>query len=212
MIRRMRAHELPAVAGTLARAFYDDPALSWTFPRDDRRMGQAERFWTIRLTHMAPQDEIYVTDDLSAAAAWTLPGRWHVSMRETRQLGRMMLGRRLPMLFRGLQRLERAHPHAPPHFYLAVIGTDPSRQGEGLGTALLQPMLDICDGDGVCAYLESSKERNVDYYSRFGFRVLQEVRLPKGPPMWPMWREPVSAAATGDVFASQAFSAARGDQ
>jgi GNAT superfamily N-acetyltransferase len=189
VIRRMRPQELPQVAGLLARAFYDDPAMSWTFPRHRKRMRQAERFWRIRLTHMAPQDEIYVTDDLSAVAAWTPPDRWHVSLRETRQLASMMLNLRLPMLFRGLQRLERAHPHAPPHFYLAVIGTDPSRQGEGLGTALLQPVLEICDRDGVPAYLESSKERNVDFYSRFGFRVRQEVRLPGGPPMWPMWRD-----------------------
>jgi GNAT superfamily N-acetyltransferase len=186
----MRPAELPAVAGVLARAFYDDPALTWTFPRDSKRMKQAERFWTIRLTHMAPQDEIYVTDDLAAAAAWTLPDRWHVSMRETRQLASMMLNPRLPTLFRGLQRLERAHPHAPPHFYLAVIGTEPTRQGEGLGSALLQPVLEICDRDGLPAYLESSKERNVDFYTRFGFRVKQEVQLPNGPPMWPMWRDP----------------------
>ncbi len=39
----------------------------------------------------------------------------------------------------------------------------------------------MCDRDGVPAYLESSKERNVDFYSRFGFRVKQEVRIPGGP-------------------------------
>jgi GNAT superfamily N-acetyltransferase len=185
----MRPDELPAVAALLARAFYDDPAMSWTFPRDGRRLGQAERFWTIRLSHMAPQEEIYVTDDLSGAAAWTLPDRWHVGLRETGKLTRLVLSPRLPMLLRGLRRLEGAHPHVPPHFYLAVIGTDPSRQGEGIGTALLQPVLELCDRDGVPAYLESSKERNVDFYSRFGFRVMTEVRLPNGPPMWPMWRD-----------------------
>lgn len=174
----------------LARAFYDDPAMSWTFPRDEKRLEQAERFWSIRLRHVAPQEEIYVTDDLSAAAAWTLPDRWHVSWRETAELGRMMLGPRLPLLFRGLQRIERAHPHAPPHFYLAVIGTDPPRQGQGIGSRLMQPVLEMCDREGLPAYLESSKERNVDFYSRFGFRVTEEIRLPKGPPMWPMWRDP----------------------
>jgi hypothetical protein len=27
----------------------------------------------------------------------------------------------------------------------------------------------------------SSKERNLDYYARFGFRVIQELRLSRGP-------------------------------
>ena len=174
----------------LARAFYDDPAVSWIFRSDRKRLSQAERFWAIRLRHMAPQDEVYVTDDLAGAAVWTLPDRWHVSLRETAELGRMMLNPRLPTLVRGLVRLETAHPQAPPHFYLAVLGTDPPKQGQGIGTALMQPVLDLCEQEGLPAYLESSKERNIDFYARFGFRVTGEVQLPRGPKMWPMWSEP----------------------
>ena len=71
-----------------------------------------------------------------------------------------------------------------------VLGVDPPRQGEGLGSALMQPVLELCDRERVPAYLESSKERNVDFYARHGFRVTSELRLPKGPAMWPMWRNP----------------------
>ena len=177
----------------LGRAFYDDPAMSWTFPNDRKRRAQTERFWAIRLKYMAPQEQVYVTDDLSGVAVWTLPDRWHVSWRETGELARMMLNRRLPMLVTGLQRLERAHPRDPHSFYLAVLGTDPPRQGQGIGTALMAPVLEFCDRDGVPAYLESSKERNIDFDSRFGFRVTEEVQLPNRPKMWPMWRDPVGA-------------------
>jgi GNAT superfamily N-acetyltransferase len=178
------------VARVLARAFYDDPAMTWVFPNDRRRLARAERMWAIRLRYMAPQDEVYVTEDLSGAAVWTLPNQWHVSWSETGELARLLLNHRLPMLFAGLQRLESRHPHEPHSFYLAVIGTDPAHQGKGVGTALMQPVLELCDRDGVPAYLESSKERNIDFYSRFGFRVRGEVKLPAGPKMWPMWRDP----------------------
>jgi GNAT superfamily N-acetyltransferase len=192
-VRKAERSELPAVAGVLARAFYDDPAMSWVFPKDGARLDQTERFWATRLRYMSPQDEVYVTDDLTAAAVWTLPDRWHVSWRETGDMARMMLTPRLPMLFLGLQRLEKSHPHKPASFYLAVLGTDPPHQGRGLGTALMAPVLELCDRDGVPAYLESSKERNIDFYSRFGFRVMKEVRLPRGPNMWPMWRDPAGS-------------------
>ena len=42
----------------------------------------------------------------------------------------------------------------------------------------------------IPAYLESSKERNIAFYARHGFRVTREVTLPKGPPVWLMWRDP----------------------
>ena len=178
------------MARVLARAFYDDPVMCWVFPRERMRHELAERLWTIRLRYTAPQDQVYVTDDLSGAAIWTLPDRWHVGWRETGEMARLMLNYRLPILFAGLQRIEKSHPHEPHSFYLAVLGTDPPHQGKSVGSALMQPVLELCERDGVPAYLESSKERNIDFYARHGFRVMRELRLPDGPPVWPMWRDP----------------------
>jgi ribosomal protein S18 acetylase RimI-like enzyme len=94
------------------------------------------------------------------------------------------------MVIWGLLGAQRLHPEDPPHWYLAILGTDPSAQGRGLGSAMMGPILEGCDREGLGAYLESSKERNVDFYARHGFRVTGERRLPRGPRLWPMWRDP----------------------
>ncbi|MGB0096249.1 MAG: GNAT family N-acetyltransferase, partial [Solirubrobacteraceae bacterium] len=62
---------------------------------------------------------------------------------------------------------------------------------QGIGSALMKPMLDRCDRDGMPAYLEATSERNRRLYLRHGFDVTGEIRLPDGPSMWPMWREPI---------------------
>jgi hypothetical protein len=40
------------------------------------------------------------------------------------------------------------------------------------------------------AYLEATSEINKRLYLRHGFETIGEIRLPSGPSMWPMWREP----------------------
>ena len=102
-----------------------------------------------------------------------------------------MFGRRLPLALWSRLRLERHHPARPASFYLAVIGVEPSAQGRGLGGALMKPVLDRADNEGVHAFLEASTARSRALYERNGFRVTGEIRLPRGgPPVWPMWREP----------------------
>jgi GNAT superfamily N-acetyltransferase len=101
-----------------------------------------------------------------------------------------VLGRRLPAAIQVIQSVEHHHPQTP-HWYLAVLGTDPPEQGKGVGSSLLSPVLERCDEEALPAYLESSKEENVPFYARHGFEVTKTVDLPRGgPPLWLMWREP----------------------
>jgi len=190
-VRKATAADVPDVARVLARAFLDDPVATWSCPADRRRLRVNARFFLFRTRQLLRQEQVYTTSGLAGAALWALPDRWRTTPRDALGLAPLapLWGWRLPRVVRGMSRIEHAHPDAPPHFHLAVLGTDPSRQGEGIGSALLAPVLELCERDNVPAYLESSKESNIAFYARHGFRVTGELVLPKGPPVWPMWRE-----------------------
>ena len=195
-IRRATPADVPALARMLARAFYDDPIASWAWRPDRLRERAFERFQLVRLQQLLRDEEVWTTAELDCAALWAPPRRWRISWGDTAQFTRSFahpqLLARMPLVAYGWHKLEQEHPPQPPHWYLAVLGTDPASQGRGLGSAVLAPVLERCDADGVGAYLESSKERNIDFYARHGFRVTDELRLPRGPRAWGMWREPRS--------------------
>jgi len=87
--------------------------------------------------------------------------------------------------------LMKEHHPEEPHWYLGVIGSDPTVRGGGFGQALMRSRLDRVDAEHAPAYLESSNPDNVAYYQRFGFDVTGEIKLPDGgPSMIPMWRAP----------------------
>jgi GNAT superfamily N-acetyltransferase len=190
-VRPARGDDFGPLAAMLARAFYDDPVTAWFYPDATRRMKHARRFFGIRLRQLEEQDLIYTNEDCSGAALWTLPGRWREDLRQSLML-LPMLPVLLPRIVRSthaVREIERRHP-VRPHYYLSVLGTEPQQQGGGIGSALLGPVLQRCDTDGVGAYLESSKESNVDFYVRHGFSVTERIELPEGPALWLMWREP----------------------
>jgi ribosomal protein S18 acetylase RimI-like enzyme len=194
VLRRARASDVPVLTRMLARAFLDDPVALWSCRPDALRAGVLEGFHGARLRALLAHEEVWTTSELECAALWAPPEHWKTTPRQDLELLRGLLHPRLiwrmPLPVLGLLGVERQHPKQPPHWYLAVLGTDPPAQGRGLGSSVLGPVLERCDADGVGAYLESSKERNIDFYARHGFHVTGELRLPRGPNVWPMWRDP----------------------
>jgi GNAT superfamily N-acetyltransferase len=189
-VRKATPDDVPALAEALGRAFHDDPVFEWLFPAPEDRRRWAWRFFAVRIRQFLAQEEVYASGR-TGAAVWAMPERWDLGWRGVLDMLPLLrgLGRRVPRSLVGTVRIDRAHP-ATPHWYLAVLGVDPPEQGQGIGTALLGPVLAECDRDGVGAYLETATERDIAFYSRFGFRVTDELRLPQGPPVWLMWRDP----------------------
>jgi GNAT superfamily N-acetyltransferase len=192
-----RRSDVKGLARVLGRAFFDDPVMRWMLPDDARRAKALPRvFAAMTRHHFLGNGAVEVASDagaLGAAALWDPPGRWKQSaFEELRMMPAFMLamgseGRRGQTVS---ELLKRHHPEEP-HWYLAVIGSDPDVRGTGFGQALMRSRLDRCDAEGAPAYLESTKPANVPYYQRFRFEVTGEIRVPDGgPPIWRMWRQP----------------------
>lgn len=186
--------DLTVVADVASRGFYDDPVMSWVFPDGERRHEQLKVSFAILARRFLDRGGRVDLIDDRVTAMWLPPDpppppepdqeeppppdTWHLFSAEIaerfRLLGAVM---------------EAAHP-AEPHWYLGVVATVPQEQGRGLGARIIRPVLEICERDGVPAYLESSNARNLPFYFRHGFVQTGEIVVPEGPTLFPMWRTP----------------------
>lgn len=192
-VRQATRADVPGLSAALSRSFLDDPVTTWIFP-PDRLDDRLRRHFDVHLRHISLRHgSVYTTDAHQGGAIWLPPGKAEVTPLQVLRTApgyTRALGTRLFKGLRVILDIEKHHPKEP-HYYLATLGTDPSHQGKGVGAALLQPVLDRCDTEGLPAYLESSKERNVPFYARHGFKVTEEIDIVGGGPrLWLMWRGP----------------------
>jgi GNAT superfamily N-acetyltransferase len=186
--------DIEPLSDALQAAFWDDPVMAWLTPKEKTRSRHLGKMFNVLLTvHYLPMRTVWTTSDTLGAALWAPPGHWRMNyfdMFRAAPIFSIALGSRVLPAKRFLIEVDEHHPKEP-HWYLGVLGTSPAHQGKGVGSAVLQPVLEHCDEAGLPAYLESSKEANIPFYNRHGFAVTREFKAPRdGPTVWAMWRPP----------------------
>jgi GNAT superfamily N-acetyltransferase len=185
-VRLARRSEIGELAGVLARAFVRDPFYAYLAGEASERTQRMRDGWTGILRFTSDNlSATYTTDDLAGVAMWHPPG-YHgadfvESIRLLPSVSRLAGGfGRLREISRAISALEeRRRRHASmPHYYLSALGVEPDRQGEGIGTALMRPVLERADREQRPCYLETATARNVLLYERAGFAVVDELTLP----------------------------------
>jgi GNAT superfamily N-acetyltransferase len=190
-IRRALPGERSGVVATVAAAFAGDPG--WAFILGEEYERLAAHFVAALFDVRVASQNVWVSDDLAAVAMWDSPGKSDVAPVYAESAWtryRAIAGEDAFERLAGYNDAVAAVSPAEIYWYLGVLATHPQRQREGLGTALLTPILDEADRLGIACCLETSTAHNRRFYERRGFRRATEIVLPAGPPTWWLRRAP----------------------
>jgi GNAT superfamily N-acetyltransferase len=190
-IRQAGEADRDAVVRLVDAAFQDDPVSKWIFPDAEHYRRVHAQMMGGFFDQVLQGGWVDVTEDLSAVAMWLPTPAGEPAPDDGPAQLRAAVDPDNERVELVSTYTAAIHPYHREHAYLWIIGVDPERQGEGLGTALMAPVLDSCDREGTAAYLEASSERSRELYRRRGFADIGEpLRLPDGGPlMYPMWRD-----------------------
>lgn len=192
-VRIATSDDEAAVIDVITLGFTSDPMARWSFPNPHtylRNMPDVVRAFGGKAIGAG---SAYYVDGFAGAALWLPPG---VEADGERLAALMQTHAPSHVIADAMGVFEEMGAYHPqePCWYLPLIAVDPTRQGQGYGSALLREALARCDRDGVPAYLESSNPRNISLYKRHGFEILGTIQIGSSPTVTPMLRRPSSSA------------------
>ncbi|MFP6661543.1 MAG: GNAT family N-acetyltransferase [Myxococcota bacterium] len=195
-IRALAHRDIAATVEVLARAFRDTPLTCAVIEGSpERRLRCNRRGMEVLLRSADGRASLLGRDQpggpkaLSAALVAAPPGVFPLPSPGPLRLLRYLLGQgpRVVRRWGEVSRaLEAVHPEGP-HWYLSLLGVEPSLQARGLGSELLRHWLSQVDREPAVIYLETDVESNCVFYEREGFAVENEIQL-LGVPLWCMAR------------------------
>jgi ribosomal protein S18 acetylase RimI-like enzyme len=173
---------------TLTAAFISDPLLRWVFPSADKYIEAFPKLLDAFGRPGLERGTVFSDSEFHAVSIWLPPGVEVDEERVGATLEAIVSADRLGPFVAVLDAMGKYHPHDEPLWFLPAIGVDPAGQGKGMGSALMQHALKLCDQQGTRAYLESSNPKNLTYYQRHGFEIMGCIEMPGAPKVYPMIR------------------------
>lgn len=198
-IAELHADGIVAAGDVLAKALFDDGLARHMYPDERERRDLIPWHFRAAVRYGVLFGRTLTTaGEPRGVAVWLPPGE--TAMTEARiaaagldaapaVLGEAAFGR----FMTAMAHLEPFHAQdvQPQHWYLALIGVDPGQSGQGIGSALMQPVLAEADRDGLPCYLETAEESNVGFYEKHGFETIRSGTAPGTPVRyWTMLRSP----------------------
>lgn len=164
----------------LTSAFKDNQSVNYIVRNDHKRMERIAALMDYSFEMCLSFGEVWLSDDRKACALILYP------QEKKTTLNAVLLDLKLIIKAIGISGIKKALDRESkikakqprePMTYLWFIGVEPSEQGKGIGSKLLQEVITHAETRQLPVYLETSTVKNLPWYERHGFKVYEQLAL-----------------------------------
>ncbi len=191
--------ELDDVCALLASEFFNDPVLQFAFKETDkkRRMDELTCFFRAYVNLAMCYGGILITENVTGALVYFRPEVMNMAERENQLLDHQLLlgcGKDYEQVATLMNGLDLYRP-TTAHYYAFAIAVRHSVRGGIVVSRLFNELNAILDKANSPCYAECTRFSTRTLMRRWGYRDADfSLQLNGFPELFPVWREPHSAA------------------
>lgn len=179
-MKKARPSQKAQIIEILAESFDQNKSVNYVVKQDSKREKRLRGLMGYCYNVCNAFGEVWISDDEQACALILHPDKKGSLLRTISwdiNLAFSVIGiSRVRQVMGRESKIKKFHPKTP-FAYLWFIGVNPSFQTKGAGSHLLQEIIQHTDQQGRPIYLETSVDRNLSWYKKFGFETFQSFNL-----------------------------------
>ncbi len=166
------------IVAILLDSFGENKSVNYIIKQDASRLTRIKKLLEYSFEICYLSGEIYLSDDKNACALVMLPENKKTTIKS------VCLDAKFALFCLGLanskkaiareEKIKAVHP-ALPMYYLWFIGVHHSQQKKGIGSKLLNEIINAAEKRNKIICLETSTLRNIPWYKKFGFTIYNEL-------------------------------------
>lgn len=179
-MRKATSSDKSVILDILTKSFDDNKSVNYVVKQDQSRVERISKLMDYSFNVCNEFGEVWISDDQQACALILFPDKKHSSFRS------LLWDLKLALSVIGLERVStvlkrealiKANHPKEPIAYLWFIGVNPPLHGKGIGSGFIQEVIQECEKKKRPIYLETSTERNLPFYKKFGFEIFKSLQL-----------------------------------
>ena len=179
-MRKANYSDKSIILDILTRSFDDNKSVNYVVKQDQKRVDRITKLMDYSFNVCNEFGEVWISDDEQACALILFPDKKRTSLRTILwdlKLALSVIGiDRVNSVLKRESLIKNNHPN-DSFAYLWFIGVNPVKQNKGIGTAFIQEVIGECEKKRRPIYLETSTQKNIPFYRKFGFEIYQSLDL-----------------------------------